>query len=112
VFSPTFAPSAPTALLAPSTSVPSAPSAQSTPPFLHRPSSLPTSSRSSPALHSTTSSIQKSPSQRFPHISHDVMKIIAPTIEMPEINNDADRVAYRKKQDEIINKLMQFIEEK
>jgi len=40
------------------------------------------------------------------------MKIIAPTIEMPEINNDADRMAYRKKQDEIINKLMQFIEEK
>jgi hypothetical protein len=40
------------------------------------------------------------------------MKIIAPAITMPEINNEADRIAYRKKQDEIINKLMQFIEEK
>jgi hypothetical protein len=71
-----------------------------TPPLLHT---------SSPSV---SPSIKKSPSQRFPHISHDIMKIIAPHIEMPEINNETDRVAYRAMQDKIINKLMRFLEEK
>jgi hypothetical protein len=39
------------------------------------------------------------------------MKILAPDIEMPTITNESDKVNYRTKQDKIINKLMQFIEE-
>ena len=40
------------------------------------------------------------------------MKILAPHINMPIINNEVDKINYLKKQDEIVNKLMQFIEEK
>jgi len=39
------------------------------------------------------------------------MKIIAPHVEMPEINNETDKVIYRNRQDKIINKLMGYIEE-
>ena len=70
-----------------------------------------TPSSTPPTSASTSPCIKKSPSQRFPHISQDVLKIIAPHIEMPEINNETDKVAYRNMQDKIINRLMGYIEE-
>lgn len=79
----------------------------STPEAIHALSSV--LSYTSPS--SSSPCIKRSPSESFPHMSHSVMKILAPDIEMPPITNESDKIAYRKKQDEIINKLMQFVEE-
>jgi hypothetical protein len=65
----------------------------------------------SPTSASTSPHIKKSPSRRFPHMPPSVMKILAPDIEMPTITNEIDKTNYRKKQDIIVNKLMQFVEE-
>ena len=58
--------------------------------------------------------IHSSPSQRFPHLPPNVMKILSPETTMPatvpECKECAER--YRKKQDEIIDKLMGFVEKK
>ena len=82
----------------------------STPPLSRRASSTslsPAITKTSPDL------IKSSPSQRFPHISPQVMKILSPETEMPVIAPDCHECAahYRVQQDKIINKLMGFIKE-
>ena len=58
-------------------------------------------------------SIKTSPSQRFPHLSPQIMRILSPHTEMPIIAPNCQECSerYRREQDHIINKLMQFVEE-
>lgn len=58
-------------------------------------------------------SIKSSPSQRFPHLSPQIMRILAPETEMPMMAPNCQECAerYRRKQDQIVNKLMSFVEE-
>jgi hypothetical protein len=106
-------PSSPTSVTTPANAVVLTPvcptlslSHQSTPP--------PSSIKTSPSISkSTPPSIKSSPSQRFKHLSPEILKILAPNVEMPMLAPNCQECAarYRVQQDIIVNKLMGFIEE-